>query len=158
MQWLQKISYLIIIIWWRRNSSSQGVWMRLGMHANSLFLRLYCAESIFRSMQTCLVELIILNQFLCRTKDAILEFITKENTKCSELRRNIIDPLASVFLIKERFRRFQKKVGLLPRWNKWFLCKISQASKLLKSEQDPILGLLSLSQLNRENKKIRLIP
>ncbi|CAG9324196.1 unnamed protein product [Blepharisma stoltei] len=79
------------------------------------------------------------------TKEAVLEFLAKENSKCSELRRKIIDSISQRLPNSEKdLEEFIGKLYCYLDEINEFFAKISQASKLLKSEQDPILGLLSL--------------
>ncbi|CAG9316863.1 unnamed protein product [Blepharisma stoltei] len=79
------------------------------------------------------------------TKEAILEFLTKENSKYSELRRKIIESFSQRLFISEKdLGDFKNKLDCCSDEINDFFAKISQATKLLKSEQDPILRLLSL--------------
>ncbi|CAG9322829.1 unnamed protein product [Blepharisma stoltei] len=90
------------------------------------------------------------------TKEAILEFLAKEKSKFSELRRKIIDSF------RQRLPNSEKDLGDFTKLDcyldeiKDLIAKISQASKLLKSEQDPILGLLSL-QPQEAIEKVKLM-
>ncbi|CAG9311985.1 unnamed protein product [Blepharisma stoltei] len=102
----------------------------IGEHAN-LPHKAHNLESIF--MQPCE-----------GTKEAILEYLTKEDSKCSELRRKIIDSFSQRLSNSEKDLDFTRKLDCYLDEINDFFAKISQVSKLLKSEQDPILGLLSL--------------
>ncbi|CAG9320687.1 unnamed protein product [Blepharisma stoltei] len=94
--------------------------------------RVHNVESIF--MQPCE-----------GTKEAILEFLTKENSKFSELRKIIIDSSSQCLSNSEKdLGDFLSKLDCYVDEINHFFAKISQATNLLKSEQDPILRLLSL--------------
>ncbi|CAG9335171.1 unnamed protein product [Blepharisma stoltei] len=88
------------------------------------------------------------------TKEAILEFLTKEKLKYSELRRNIID--SYIHNSENDFGDFTSKLDCYSDEINDFFAKISQATKLLKSEEDPILGLLSL-QPQEAIEKVKLM-
>ncbi|CAG9322837.1 unnamed protein product [Blepharisma stoltei] len=113
----------------------------IGEHVN-LPNRAHNLESIF--MQPCE-----------GTKEAILEFLAKENSKFSELRRKIIDSF------RQRLPNSEKDLGDFTKLDCYLdeindlIAKISQTSKLLKSE-DPILGLLSL-QPQEAIEKVKLM-
>ncbi|CAG9311984.1 unnamed protein product [Blepharisma stoltei] len=102
----------------------------IGEHAN-LPHKAHNLESIF--MQPCE-----------GTKEAILEYLTKEDSKCSELRIIIMDSFRQHLSNSEKDLDFARKLDCYSDEINDFFAKISQVSKLLKSEQDPILGLLSL--------------
>ncbi|CAG9322832.1 unnamed protein product [Blepharisma stoltei] len=114
----------------------------IGEHVN-LSNRAHNLESMF--MQPCE-----------GTKEAILEFLAKEKSKFSELRRKIIDSF------RPRLPNPEKDLGGFTKLDCYldeindFIAKISQTSKLLKSEEDPILGLLSL-QPQEAIEKIKLM-
>ncbi|CAG9328043.1 unnamed protein product [Blepharisma stoltei] len=87
------------------------------------------------------------------TKEAILEFLTIENSKYSDLRRKIIDSFSQHLPhLEEDLGDFTSKLDCYSDEINNFFAKISQASKLLKSEQDPILGLLSFHPLEAIEK------
>ncbi|CAG9322839.1 unnamed protein product [Blepharisma stoltei] len=112
-----------------------------GEHVN-LPNRAHNLESIF--MQPCE-----------GTKEAILEFLAKEKSKFSELRRKIIDSFRQHLPNPEKgLGDFTKLDCYLDEIND-LIAKFSQTSKLLKSE-DPILGLLSL-QPQEAIEKIKLM-
>ncbi|CAG9335827.1 unnamed protein product [Blepharisma stoltei] len=91
------------------------------------------------------------------TKEAILEFLTKENSKYSELRRKIIDFFSQCpFNLKRNLRDFRKKLDDCSGEINDFFAKISQVKKLSKLEQDPILGLLVL-QPGEALEKVKLM-
>ncbi|CAG9330136.1 unnamed protein product [Blepharisma stoltei] len=79
------------------------------------------------------------------TKEAILEFLTMENSKYSELRRKIIDSLSKCpFNLKRNLRDFRKKLNDCSDEINDFFAKIFQVKTISKLEQDPILELLVL--------------
>ncbi|CAG9329511.1 unnamed protein product [Blepharisma stoltei] len=91
------------------------------------------------------------------TKEAILEFLTIENSKCSELRRKIIDSFNKCpFNLKRNLRDFRKKLDDCSGEINDLFAKISQVKKVSKLEQDPILGLLVL-QPGEAAEKVKLM-
>ncbi|CAG9330130.1 unnamed protein product [Blepharisma stoltei] len=91
------------------------------------------------------------------TKEAILEFLTIENSKYSELRRKIIDSYSQCpFNLKRNLRDFTKKLDDCSGEINDFFAKISQIQKVSKLEQDPILGLLVL-QPREAVEKVRFM-
>ncbi|CAG9325606.1 unnamed protein product [Blepharisma stoltei] len=91
------------------------------------------------------------------TKEAILEFLTIENSKYSELRRKIIDSFKNCpFNLKRNLRDFRKKLDDCSGEINDFFAKISQVKKVSKLEQDPILGLLVL-QPGEAVEKVKLM-
>ncbi|CAG9322363.1 unnamed protein product [Blepharisma stoltei] len=111
----------------------------IGEHAN-LPNRAHNLESIF--MQPCE-----------GTKKAILILLAKENSKYSELRRKIRDSFSNS---EKDLGDFTSKLDCYLDEINDSIEKISQSSKLLKSEQDPILGLLSL-QPQEAIEKVKLM-
>ncbi|CAG9320142.1 unnamed protein product [Blepharisma stoltei] len=87
------------------------------------------------------------------TKEAILEFLTRENSKYTELKRKIIDSFPNW---EKDLGDFTSKLECFSGEINYFFAKISQVSKRLKSDQDPILGLLSL-QPQEAIEKIKLM-
>ncbi|CAG9335150.1 unnamed protein product [Blepharisma stoltei] len=88
------------------------------------------------------------------TKEAILEFLTKEKSKYSELKSKIID--SYIHNSEKDFGNFTIKLDCYSDEINDFFVKISQTQKLLKSEEDPILGLLSL-QPQEAIEKVKLM-
>ncbi|CAG9317146.1 unnamed protein product [Blepharisma stoltei] len=91
------------------------------------------------------------------TKEEILKFLIKANSKNSKLRGKILASFSQrIFESKNDIEELLKNLDSGSAQITNYFTKISQAQKLFKLEQDPILGLLSL-QPDEAIKKLKTI-
>ncbi|CAG9313435.1 unnamed protein product [Blepharisma stoltei] len=93
------------------------------------------------------------------TKEEILKFLTRENSKNSKLMGKILASFSQRLLESESdIRELLKNLDSSSAEISNYFTKISQAQKLSKSEQDPILGLLTLQPDEAIEKLKKIIP
>ncbi|CAG9322313.1 unnamed protein product [Blepharisma stoltei] len=93
------------------------------------------------------------------TKEAILELLMEEVSKNSILKDKILGSFGQCLLKSEHdIRELVKSLDLNSFRISYYFAKIPQTQKISKSEQDPILGLLSLQPGEAVEKLKAMIP